>query len=570
MSVEAPVSPESTSGDGNSIVSASDHEPYNRDFPEKALTPHISRASSTGAIGGVLPTLHQVHTSRSIATTAMTTDPAFEIDFEDGEQGNPQNWPTWYKGLILFVMSYGTTCVVLYSTSYTSAIPGMENSFGISDTEGILGVTTYLLGMATGAVILAPLSEMLGRRPVYIAALGLFVLFVIPCAVAKNIETILAARFFGAFCAAAMISNAPGTVNDIVDDEHRALAFSIWSIGPMNGPVLGPVVGGFVYQSLGWRWTNWVVIIAASVAWVIVSLVKETYAPAILRKRAERKRKETGDDRWWSRYDDKEALVPLLKVNLSRPFTMTATEPILIFWDIYIALVYGVLYLCFVAYPIIFSDMRGWSPGLSGLAFCGIGVGSMIVICAEPLIRKMINAHKPDPESETGDPPPEAMVSVVCIAAVLIPVGEIWFAWSGTPEVHWIVPILAGVPFGMGNCAVFIYASNYLVYSYDIYAASALAGNAVLRSIMGATMPLAGAAMYATLGARWAGTLLALLEAACIPIPFVFYKYGWKIRQKSRLIKQMRDDKDKQNEKRRRFEVRKERIIVTDLPRQDV
>jgi hypothetical protein len=212
-----------------------------------------------------------------------------------------------------------------------------------------------------------------------------------------------------------------------------------------------------------------------------------------------------------------------------------------------------------VAYPIVFSDLRGWSPGLSGLAFCGIGVGSMIVIVSEPLIRKMINAHKPDPESETGDVPPEAMVSVVCIAAILIPVGELVFAWTGTPNVHWIVPLIAGIPFGMGNCGVFIYATNYLVYSYDVYAASALAGNAVLRSAMGATMPLAGASMYNTLGPHWAGTLLALLEAACIPIPFVFYRYGWKIRSKSALIRSMREDRAKQTARRKRAEDRAKR-----------
>ncbi len=144
----------------------------------------------------------------------------------------------------------------------------------------------------------------------------------------------------------------------------------------------------------------------------------------------------------------------------------------------------------------------------------------MIVIVCEPLIRKWINSHKPDPESDNGSPPPEAMVCVVCLAAILIPCGEIIFAWTCTPNVHWIAPIIAGVPFGAGNAAVFIYASNYLVSSYDIYAASALAGNAVLRSMMGATLPLAGPSMYRTLGANWAGTLLGLLEAACIPIPF--------------------------------------------------
>lgn len=174
----------------------------------------------------------------------------------------------------------------------------------------------------------------------------------------------------------------------------------------------------------------------------------------------------------------------------------------------------------------------------------------MIVICAEPLIRKLINSHKPNPE--TGTPPPEAMVSIICVASILIPVGEIWFAWTGPPPSHWILPVAAGIPFGAGNGAVFIYSSNYLVHSYGIYAASALAGNAVLRSIVGATLPLAGPALYKNLGAHWAGTLLALLEVACIPIPFVFYKYGHKIRQRSTLIRKMREDRLRMEEKRRR------------------
>ena len=293
-------------------------------------------------------------------------------------------------------------------------------------------------------------------------------------------------------------------------------------------------------------------IIAAGVAWLVVSLIHETYGPVILRRRVKKRRKETGEDRWWCRYDDKLEFWPLLKINLSRPFVMTVTEPICLFWDLYIALIYGILYLCFVAYPIVFSELRGWSPGLTGLAFCGIGVGSMITIICEPLIRKWINSHKADPE--TGSPPPEAMVSVVCVAAILIPVGELIFAWTGTPNVHWIAPIIAGVPFGMGNCAVFIYASNYLVHSYDIYAASALAGNAVLRSAMGATIPLAGPSMYHALGAHWAGTLLGLLELICIPIPFVFYRYGAKIRQKSALIRSMREDRERRDRKRTKAE----------------
>lgn len=314
-----------------------------------------------------------------------------------------------------------------------------------------------------------------------------------------------------------------------------------------------PLVGGFIYEYLGWRWTNWIALIVAGFAMITIFLVPETYAPAILRKRAEKRRKETGNQKWWSRYDEKKKVLDLLKINLSRPFIMSAKEPICIFWNLYIGVVYAILYLCFVAYPIIFAQERGWKPGFVGLAYCGIGIGSLITIALEPVIRRVINSHKIDPQ--TGRIPPEAMISVVCVASLLVPIGEITFAWTCTPNVHWIAPIIAGIPFGAGNTAIFIYASNYLVHSYGIYAASALAGNSVLRSLMGGLLPLAGPAMYSALNPNWAGTLLACLEFCLVPIPFVFYRYGNIIRKKSTLIAQMQADQEKLQAKKRRQEV---------------
>ncbi|CAI6342574.1 unnamed protein product [Periconia digitata] len=488
-------------------------------------------------------------------TTNMTTDPRFEVDFDEDDDENPQNWSMLKKGVTVFIMSISTLVVVMYSTAYTAGIPGMMSTFGISDkTMLVLGVTTYLFGMACGSVILAPLSEMFGRRPVYLVALFLFTILVLPCAMAQNLATILTLRFFGAMAGSSMVSNAPGTVTDISTEEYRALTFSVWSIGPMNGPVFGPLVGGFVFQYLGWRWTNWVVMIGAGASWILIYFIGETYAPALLRAKAAKKRKETGEERWYSRYDDKKAFWALLRENLTRPFAMSVQEPICIFWNIYVALVYGVLYLCFVSYPIVFSQLRGWSPGFTGLGYMGIGIGGMLCICSEPLLRRIINAHAPDPE--TGKPPPEAAVSIVCISAILVPVGEMIFAWTCTPDVHWIAPIIAGIPFGAGNCGVFIYATNYLVGSYGIYAASALAGNAVLRSVLGGVLPLAGAKMYESLGPNWSGAMLSFLEFGIAPIPFVFYRYGGKIRAKSALIRRMREDRERLEGKRRRAEER--------------
>jgi hypothetical protein len=216
---------------------------------------------------------------------------------------------------------------------------------------------------------------------------------------------------------------------------------------------------------------------------------------------------------------------------------MSQANKVSIFWDTYVAIVYAILYLCFVAYPIAFQQERGWPPGIAGLSFVGIGVGVLIAISLEPLFRRVINAHRKDPE--TGTVPPEAMVSIVCLGATLLAVGQLWFSWTCGPHVHWIVPILAGVPFGAGNACVFIYASNYMARSYGIYAASALAGNMVLRSIMGACLPLAGPSMYGALGLGWGGTLLGIVEAVCISIPTVFYFVGHRIRAASPMIKEI-------------------------------
>ncbi|MCJ1362806.1 hypothetical protein MMC16_001912 [Acarospora aff. strigata] len=531
----------SSKSEGSIAETVSVHDHF--DDPNTALTPQISRVTSR-------PPLSRKATS--IGTTG-TSDPNYEIDWEDeNDTDNPRNWPLWYKGVTIGFISWSTWVVVLYSTSYTAGLSNMMVDFKIT-TEPLvaLGITTYLLGLAVGSVILAPVSEIYGRRPVYIVSMFLFMVLVIPCGLATSLAEVLIVRFFGACAGSAMIANAPGSISDIVNDEYRALAFSIWSIGPLNGPVFGPIIGGFVTQYMGWRWTNWLVMILSGVAWAMVCILKETYGPALLVKKARQRRKETDDERWWSRYDQKINFWEKLRVNLSRPFVMTFTEPICIFWDLYIGVIYSILYLCFVAYPIVFSQIRGWSAGMSGLAFVGIGVGSLAVIAAEPLIRRMINAHKLDPE--TGKVPPEAMVSVVCIAAVLAPVGELWFAWTCVPvTTHWVWSILAGIPFGAGNTTVFIYASNYLTHSYGIYAASAMAGNSVVRSLIGGTLPLAGPAMYKTLGPHWAGTLLGLVQVAIIPIPVVFYKYGAKIRRKSALISSMQADKVRLDGKRER------------------
>jgi MFS family permease len=125
-----------------------------------------------------------------------------------------------------------------------------------------------------------------------------------------------------------MMTNAAGTVSDIIPPQYIALAYSFWGIGPINGPVIGPLIGGFVFQYLGWRWNNWLVLIMGFCGFIVLVFSRETYGPRILRQRAAAKRKTTGDDKWWSQHDDSSNFGQVLKTNITRPMAMLLTEPI--------------------------------------------------------------------------------------------------------------------------------------------------------------------------------------------------------------------------------------------------
>ena len=229
---------------------------------------------------------------------------------------------------------------------YTSGVEGIQSEFQISsEILVLLGLTTNLFGLAIGSVILSSLSEIYGRRPIYLVSVLLFGLLILPVALAKNIETILISRFFGGFFGGPMIASAPGSVTDVTDEKYRALALSCWSLGTMNGPVLGtitsssyltsancqftgPIIGGFVYQYLGWRWLNWVALVCSGASLILMFAVGETYAPALLRRRTIIERKKTGDSRWWCCFDHHESGLGVLRVNMSRPVEMMVLEPI--------------------------------------------------------------------------------------------------------------------------------------------------------------------------------------------------------------------------------------------------
>lgn len=323
-----------------------------------------------------------------------------------------------------------------------------------------------------------------------------------------------------------MSQNAGGVIADIFNADQRGLAMTFFAAAPFLGPVIGPIVGGFAGEAIGWRWVEGIMAIFTGVLWILGTLlIPETYAPVLLRKRARALQKANPGKIYKSAPEIASGPVKFNKVfgtALMRPWILLFREPIVLLLSIYLAIIYGTLYLCFAAFPIVYQEGRGWSPGIGGLAFLGVAVGMLIAI---PYALWDNTRYKHVATAHNGFAPPETRLPMSIVGSIALPIGLFWFAWTNGPSTHWIVSIAAGAPFGFGMILVFLGVVNYLIDAYTIYAASCLAASSVLRSMFGMAFPLFTSYMYAKLGIHWASSIPAFLALVCVPMPVGLIRY---------------------------------------------
>jgi MFS family permease len=389
------------------------------------------------------------------------------------------------------------------------------------------------INISPGPLFWAPLSELWGRQILYFCTFACFAFFNAGVTGSQNMATVIVLRFLAGSFGSSPLTNAGGVIADCFPARDRGLATSIFASAPFLGPALGPIIGSFLGETAGWRWLVGFLAAFSGLCWILGAvLVPETYSPVLLRKRAAALSKKTGKV-YRSQLDIDRGEVTVanaFKTALSRPWILLFREPIVLILSIYMAIIYGTLYMLFAAYPIVYQQGRGWSAGISGLAFLGVLIGMTAAVTYSiypdnPRYQRVVDEHG-------GFAPPEARLPASIIGGICLPIGLFWFAWTNAPGVHWAVSMAAGIPFGFGMVLVFLSIMNYLIDSYTIFAASVLAANSVLRSCFGAAFPLFTTQMYARLGIHWASSIPAFLALACVPFPFLFYKYGASIRSK--------------------------------------
>jgi hypothetical protein len=296
----------------------------------------------------------------------------------------------------------------------------------------------------------------------------------------------------------------------------------------------GPVIGGFVSEAKDFRWLEWVILFMIAFNYLYALPQFETYKKTILQKR--RRAEKLNDSHHTLPPKITLPSSALIQRIILKPFKMLFVESIVLFMTIYMAFNFDVFYSFFAAFPYIFGGQYEFTPSQQGLTFISIALGCLIGFIAVVIIDRRTYPAL-EAKYGIGAVPPEYRLYGAMCGCVLNPISLFWFGWAADAGVYWPSPVVAAVPFAVGNIMVYSSGALYIMNSYgSLHGASALSANSLLRYAGGGAFPLFTVQMFSSLGIGWASSLLGFVSVALVPVPWVLYKYGKRIRAHSQYI----------------------------------
>ncbi|EFE44955.1 hypothetical protein TRV_00206 [Trichophyton verrucosum HKI 0517] len=464
-----------------------------------------------------IPETTTQHTNGSLAAEKVEGDAQLErveanqqspdpniVDWDGPDDPeNPLNWSSTRRILIIIFVSSYTFTSNLAATIFAPGVKQMTHEFHITNpTVEYMIISIYVLGFALGPIIFGPLSELYGRLVIYYTCILVFLAFTAGCTFSTNVEMFLAFRFICGCAASGPMSIGGGTLADIIPQEERGRAISIFTLGPMLGPAGIISIGTFLF-------------------------LKETYAPTILQNKAKRLRKKTGNPNLKPKLVKKGAPHQMILQAIIRPMKLLIFSPIVLLLALYAGLVYGFFFLLFATFPSVFQNTYGFSSGTSGLAYLGLGVGMMIGLAVFSVVSDRVLVKKP---GESMAKPEQRLIPMKWFG-LATPIGCFIYGWAAHYHTHWTIPILGTVIMGFSSLFIMTPAQIYCVDAFGPQAAaSALAANLLIRSPFGAFLDLAAGPLYGKLGLGWGNSVLGFIILAFTPVPWLFYRYGEYLR----------------------------------------
>ena len=319
---------------------------------------------------------------------------------------------------------------------FAPAIPQVSSEFhNTSEALSSFAVSVYILGFGIGPLFLSPSSELWGRNIVFNVTNVLFVVFTVACAVSNSLPMLTGFRFLAGCAGSAALTIGGGTIADVMPAEKRGKAMAVFVMGPVLGPSLGPVAGGFLAQAAGWRWIFWLLTIVGGLMTVLTFIfLKETYAPKLLRVKAKKLQKETGQDQYKSKLETNLPARDVFLRAITRPSKMLIFSPIVLGLSSFMALVYSYIYILFTTFPLVFEAQYNFNTGTVGLSYLGMGIGMasaayIVGYTSDRTVAKMA--------AKSGERKPEYRLPIMMIGSPLIAGGLFWYGWSSQAKTHW-------------------------------------------------------------------------------------------------------------------------------------
>ena len=472
-----------------------------------------------------------------------------ELDLN--EYTSPLLWSKSRKAFTTVLTCIGTLVTTYTAGAYTSGFHQYQEEWQINDTSVYAGVTIYSLCFAIAPMVLAPFSEIQGRRPMFVIAGIVYVISLIGSGVTSGFGGMLATRALAGISCSVFSTVAGGVLSDIYTTEERNTPMAIFSGAALCGTGMGPMFSGIVAHYLSWHWIFYVQTIPCGLVVVAILLCfRETRGTVLLSRKAEilnawyesneasacasseelKEYQRAPRLRWKVQADEeRKSLWVMIKASLYRPLHLLLTESVVFWFSLWMSFAWGVLYMTFPALPLIFTTVHGFNSEQNGLVFSAIAVASMIGTLAAVYQDTVAKRFARVPTA------PEGRLYVACVQSMLLPVGLFWLGWTSTPSIHWIVPILAVGCITLGIFSVYLAVSNYLADVYHIYASSAIAAQSFCRNVFAAVLPLCTRQMFIALNFEIASSLLGGVAFALTLVPWILVFYGPRIRARSKI-----------------------------------
>ncbi|KAF2875791.1 putative polyamine transporter 4 [Massariosphaeria phaeospora] len=441
---------------------------------------------------------------------------------------NPQNWPVWKKVMHSAIPALYGFALTIGTSTYVAGLPHVMRQFDVGRTVALLPIVVYTLGFTLGPLIAAPISELYGRLIIYRTNLPMLVVFNAIAAASNNLPVLIIFRFLAGFGGSGVLAVGAGTIADLWAPHQVGLVGLTYILAPFLGPTLGPLVGAYIVDQYenDWKYSIWVILFIAAPVGVAILFMQETSKSRIQYLKAKKRGDHLSADK------ERVSVANKIKSAMLRPLHMCFLEPLAFFISLYTGFNFAMIFSFFGSYSYVYLTVYHFNQKETGLAYIGLVVGFFLALATFGYFDK--TKYQTELVRTNGKVAPEHRLYAAMFGSFLLPIGLFWFAWAPRPSVHWIVPVLAGVPFGWGTLAVFLASLTYLVDTYQVAnGASAVAANGLLRFTLGAIFPLFTVQMYEKLGIQWAGSIFAFISVAMIPVPWIFFWKGKQLRQKS-------------------------------------